>query len=139
MDFPLFLCPCYHSLGYSLSHQHLHIRFPAQGIATTTTMGTTMERTRRMSMCRHPLRLLLSKCSQCKHKCSRLCSKSWSTCKLLNLKHHPRRRGISLEIFSALSHLPFLMLWSRWMLMIGSSPLSRSCNWCSATTMRRCY
>jgi hypothetical protein len=31
--------------------------------------------------------------------------------------HH--RRGIVLEIFSALSHLPFLMLWGQWMLTIG--------------------
>jgi hypothetical protein len=41
-----------------------------------------------------------------------------------------------LEIFSALSRLPFLMLWSRWMLMIGSSLLRRSCKWCSAITVR---
>jgi hypothetical protein len=80
----------------------------------------------------------LSKCWLCKHKCFRLCSRPWSTCKLLNLKRHHRRRGIGLEMFSALSHLPFLMPWSRWMLMIGSSALRRSCKWCSATTVRRC-
>jgi hypothetical protein len=36
---------------------------------------------------------------------------------MLNPKCH-RRRGIGLEIFSAPSHQPFLMLWSQWMLMI---------------------
>jgi hypothetical protein len=44
----------------------------------------------------------------------------------------------SLKIFSAVSRLPFLMLWSRWMLMIHSSLLRRSCKWYSATTVRRC-
>jgi hypothetical protein len=133
----LFLCPCYRSLGYSLSHQRLYFRWPIQGTATTTTTEITMERTTRMSIRRHPLRLLLSKCSLCKHKCFRLCSRLWSICKLLNLKRHHQRRGIGLEIVSALSRLPFLMLWSRWILMIGSSLLRRSCKWCSATTVRR--
>jgi hypothetical protein len=134
MDFPLFFYPCYCSLGYSLSHQRLYFRWPTQGTAATTTMGRTI----RMSTHRHPIRLLLSKCWLCKHKCYRLCSRLWSTCKLLNLKRHHCCQGIGLEIFSALSRLPFLMLWSRWMLMIGSSLLRRSCKWCSATTMRRC-
>jgi hypothetical protein len=134
---PLVLYPCYCSLGNSLSHQHLYFRWPTQGTKTTT-MGTTTERTTRMSIRHHPLRLLLSKCWLCKHKCFRLYSRPWSTCKLLNLKRRPRHRGIGLEIFSALSCLSFLMWWSRWMLMIGSSPLRRSCKWCSATTMRRC-
>jgi hypothetical protein len=58
-----------------------------------------------------PLHLLLSKCWLYKHKCFRLCSTPWSTCRLLNLKHRHRRRGIGLEIFNALSHLPFLKLW----------------------------
>jgi hypothetical protein len=79
------------------------------------------------------------KCWLCKHKCFRLCSRPWSTCKLLSLKHRHRRRGIGLEIFSTLSRLPFPMLWSQWMLIIGSSLLRRSCKWCSATIMRRCY
>jgi hypothetical protein len=104
----------------------------------TTTTGTTTERTTKMLTCRHPLHLLLSKCWLCKHKCFRLCSRPWSTCRLLNLKHHHHCLGICLEIFSALRCLPFLKLWSRWMLTIGSSPLRRSCKWCSATTMRRC-
>jgi hypothetical protein len=138
MDFPLFLYPCYHSVGYSLSHQCLYFRWPTQGTTTTTTLRTTMGRTTRMSTRHHPLRLLLSKCWLCKHKCFRVCSRPWSTCKLLNLKHRHGRRGIGLEIFSALSRPPFLMLWSRWMLMIGSSLLKRSCKWCSVTTMRRC-
>jgi hypothetical protein len=47
----------------------------------------------------------------------------------------PRDR---LQIFSALSRLLFLMLWSRCMLMIDSSLLRRSCRWCSAATMKRC-
>jgi hypothetical protein len=100
--------------------------------------GATMERTTRTSIRCHPLRLLLSKCWLCKHKCFRLCSRPCSTCKLLKLKRCHHHRGIDLEIFSALSCLPFLMLWSRWMLMIGSSMLRRSCKCCSATTMRRC-
>jgi hypothetical protein len=132
--FPLFLHPCYRSLGYSLSYQCLYFRWPTQETATTT-----MERTTRMRIHRYPLYLLLSKCWLCKHKCFRLCSRPWSICKLLNLKHCHRCRGIGLEIFSALSHPPFLMLWSIWMLMIGSSPLRRSCKWCSATTERRSY
>jgi hypothetical protein len=135
MDFlPLILYSCYRSLGYSLSHPRLYFRWPTQGTPTTTTTGTTTERTTRMST--H--RLLLSKCWLCKHKCFRICSRPWSTCRLLNLKRRHGRRGIGLEIFNALSHLPFLMLWSRWMLMIGSSPLRRSCKWCSATIVRRC-
>jgi hypothetical protein len=139
MDFPLFLCPLYHSLGYSLSYQHLYFRWPTQGTATTTTLMTTMGRTTRMSTRHHPLHLHLSKCWLCKHKCFRLCSRPWSTCKLLDLKCRHHHRGIGLEIFSALSHRPFLILWSRWMLMIGSILLRRSCKWCSATTVRRCY
>jgi hypothetical protein len=140
MDFlPLILYPCYCSLGHSLSHQLLYFNWATQGTATTTITGKTMERTTRMSIRRHPLRLLLSKCWLCKHKCFRLCSKPWSTCRLLNLKRHHHRRGIGLEIFSALSYLHFLMPWSRWMLMISSSLLRRSCKWCSATTVRRCY
>jgi hypothetical protein len=135
--YPLFLYPFYHPLGHSLSHQCLYFRWPTQGTATTTTTGTTMERTTRMSIRHHPLHLILSKCWLCKHKCFRLCSKPWSTCRLLNLKRRHHCRGIGLEIFSALSRLPFLMPWSRWMLMIGSSPLRRSCKWCGATTMRR--
>jgi hypothetical protein len=60
-----------------------------------------------MSTHHHPLRLLLSKCWLCKHKCFKLCSRPRSTCKLLNFKHHHHCRGIGLEIFSALSHRPF--------------------------------
>jgi hypothetical protein len=133
--YPLFLYPCYRSLGYSLSHPRLYFRWPTQGMATTTTTGTTTERTTRMSTHHHPLCLLLSKCWPCKHKCFRLCNRPWSTCRLLNFKRHHRHQGIGLEIFNTLSHIPFLMLWSRWMLMIGSSLLRRSCRWCSATTL----
>jgi hypothetical protein len=130
--------PCYRSLGYSLSYRRLYFRWSTQEITTTTITGTTMGRTTRMSIHRNPLRLLLRKCWLCKHKCFRLCSRSWSTCKLLSLKRNHRRRVIGLEIFSTLSRLPFLMLWSRWMLMIVSSLLRRSCKWCIATTVRRC-
>jgi hypothetical protein len=124
----VFLYPYYRHLGYCLSHQCLYFRWPTQGTAiTTTTMGTTTKRTTSMSIHRHPLCLLLSKCWLCKHKCFRLCSRPWSTCRLHNLKRRHRCRGIGLEIFSALSHLPFLMRWSRWMLMTSSSLLRRSC------------
>jgi hypothetical protein len=88
--FSLFLYPCYRSLGYSLFHQCLHFRWPTQGTTTTTTMGTTIERTTRMSIHHHPLHPLLSKCWLCKHKCFRLCSRPWLACKLLNLP--PRDR-----------------------------------------------
>jgi hypothetical protein len=70
-------------------------------------LWTTMRRTTKMSTRHHPLHLLLSKCWLCKHKCFRPCSRPWSTCKLLSLKRHHHRRGISLEIFHALSSLPF--------------------------------
>jgi hypothetical protein len=85
---------------------------------------------------RHPLCLLLSKCWLCKHRCFRPCRSPWSTC-MHNPKRH-RRRGIGWEIFSALSRQPFLMMWSQWMLMIGSSLLRRSCKWYSAIIVRRC-
>jgi hypothetical protein len=137
MDFSIIPLPLLlFSWVYSLSHQRLYLRWPTQGTATTT-IGTTTERTTRMST-HHPLHQLLSKCWFCKHKCFRLCSRPWPTCRLLNLKRRHHHRGIGLEFFSALSHLPFTMLWSRWMLMIGSSLLRRSCKWCSATTMIRC-
>jgi hypothetical protein len=136
--FPLFHYRYYHPFGYSLSHQCLYFRWPTQGTTTTTTTGTTTEKTTRMSIRCHRLCLLLSTCWLCKHKCFRLCSKPWSTCRLLNLKCRHLSQGIGLKIFSALSRLPFLMLWSQWMLMIGSSLLRRSCKWCSATIMRRC-
>jgi hypothetical protein len=89
--YPIFLYSCYHSLGYSLSHQRLHFRWPTQGTATTIATETTLERTTRMSTHRHPLHLLLSKCWICKHKCFRLCCRPWSTCRLLNLKHRHHR------------------------------------------------
>jgi hypothetical protein len=60
---------------------------------------------------------------------------------LVNLHAQPKRhrhRGIGWEIFSALSRQPFLMPWSQWMLMIGSSLLRRSYKWYSATIVRRC-
>jgi hypothetical protein len=83
-----------------------------------------------------PLRLLLSKCWLCKHRCFILCSRPCSAY-MHNPKRH-RHRGIGWEIFSALCHQPFLMLWSRWMLMIGSSLLRRCCKWYSTTIVRRC-
>jgi hypothetical protein len=83
-----------------------------------------------------PLRLLLSKCWLCKHRCFRPCSRPRST-----YMHNPKChhcRGIGSEIFSALSRQHFLMLWTGWMLMIGPNLLRRSCKWYSATIMRRC-
>jgi hypothetical protein len=138
VNFPLFLYPCYRSFGYSLSHQHSYFRWPTQGTVSPPTMLRTMGRTTttKMPTHRHPLCLHLSKCWLCKHKCFRPCSRLWSTC-MLNPKHH-RHRGIGLEIFSALSRRPFLMLWSQWMLMTGSSLSRRSYKWCNATTVRRC-
>jgi hypothetical protein len=138
VDLPLFLYPCYRSFGYSLSHQYSYFRRPTQGTMSPPTTLKTMGRTITKTSTRcHPLRLLLSKCWLCKCKCFRPCSRPWSTC-----MHNPKchcRRGIGWKIFNALSHQPFLMLWSQWMLMIGSSLLRRSCKWCSATTKRRCY
>jgi hypothetical protein len=54
---------------------------------------------------------------------------------LLNLKRRHHRRGIGLEIFSALNRPPFLKLWSQWMLMIGSKSVEKKlqvvqCNNC---------
>jgi hypothetical protein len=135
---PLFLYPCYCSFGYSLSHLRSHFRWPTQGTMSPPTMLRTLGRTtttKTPTRC-HPRRLLLSKCWLCKHKYFRLYSRPWSTC-MLNPKHH-RRRGIGLEIFSAPSRQPFLMLWSPWMLMTKSSLLRRSYKWCNVTTVRGC-
>jgi hypothetical protein len=82
---------------------------------------------------RHPLRLLLSKCWLCRHRCFRPHSRPWSTCMHNPKRHH--RRGIGWEIFSALSRQPFLMLWCRCMLMIGSSLLRRSYKWYGAASL----
>jgi hypothetical protein len=137
VDLPLFLDPCYRSFEYSLSHLCSHFRWPTQGtVSPPTTLRTMGRTTMKMPTRHHPFRLLLSKCWLCKHKCFRPCSRQWSTY-MLNPKCHCRR-GISLEIFSAPSHQPFLMLWSQWILMIGSGLLRISCKWCNATTVRRC-
>jgi hypothetical protein len=137
VDLLLFLYPCHRCFGYSLSYQYSYFRWPTQGTMSPPTMLRTMGRTTtKMPTCHHPLRLLLSKCWLCKHKCFRPCNKPCSTY-MHDPKHH-RRRGIGCENFSELSHQSFPMLWSRWMLMIGSSLLRRSCKWCSATIMRRC-
>jgi hypothetical protein len=137
VDLPLFLYPCYYSFWYSLSHQYSYFRWPTQGTVSPPTVVKTMGRTTtKMPTHRHSLCLLLSKCWLCKHRCFRPCNRPWST-----YMHNPKRHcrhGTGWEIFSALSHQSFLILWSRWMLMIGSSPLRRSCKWCSAITVRRC-
>jgi hypothetical protein len=67
------------------------------------TMGraTTKKPTRH-----HPLCILLSKCWLCKHRYFRPCSRPWSTCMHNPKRHH--RRGISSEIFSALTTNRFL-------------------------------
>jgi hypothetical protein len=136
--FTTILFPCHHSFGYSLSHQSSYFIWSTQGTVSPPTMLKTMRRaTTKKPTRRHPLRLLLSKCWLCKHRCFRPCSKPWSTCMHNPKRHHHRRIGW--EIFSALSRQPFLMLWSRWMLMIDSSLLRRSYKWYCATIMRRCY
>jgi hypothetical protein len=129
--------PCHHSFGYSLSHQFSYFRWSTQGNTSPPTMLKTMGRaiTKKPTL-RHPLRLLLSKCWLCKHRCFRPRSRPWSACMHNPKLHHCR--GIGSEIFSALSHQPFLMLWTRWMLMIGSNLLRRSYKWYGATIMRRC-
>jgi hypothetical protein len=137
VDLTLFLYPCYRSLGYSLSHQYSDFRWATQGtMSLPTTLKTMGRTTTKMPTCRHPLRLLLSKCWLCNHKYFRPCNRLWSTC-MHNCKHH-HRRGIGWEIFSALSRQPFLMLWSQWMLMASSSLLRRSFKWCNTTIVRRC-
>jgi hypothetical protein len=124
--------------GYSLSHQHSYFRWPTQGTVSPPTMLRTMGRTTTTMMPtrRHPLRLLLSKCWPCKHNYFRPCIGPWSTYMLNPKCHH--YQGIGFEIFSALSHRPFLMLWSQWLLMTGLSLLRRSCKWCSAIIIRKC-
>jgi hypothetical protein len=137
MDLPQFLYPTYHSFGYSLSHQYSYFGWPTQGTVSLPTILKTMGRTTtKTATRRHPFRLLLSECWLCRHKCFIPCSRPWSTCMHNSKRHH--HRGIGWVIFSTLSHQPFLMLWSRWMLMIGSSLLRRSYKQCSATTVRRC-
>jgi hypothetical protein len=138
VDLPLFLYPCYRSFDYSLSHLRSHFRWLTKGTVSPPTMLRTMGRTTtaKMPTHRHSLRLLLSKCWLCKHKCFRPCSIPWSTC-----MHNPKRhyhRGIGWEIFSVLNRRPFLMLWSQLMLMTSSSLSRRSCKSCNVTTVRRC-
>jgi hypothetical protein len=137
MDLPLLFYPCYHSFGYSLSHQYSYFRWSTQGIASSPTMLKTMERitTKTPAHC-HPLCLLLSKYWLCKYRCFRPCSRSWST--YMNSPKYNRHRGIGWEIFSALRHQLFLMPWSQWILMIGLSLLRRSCKWCSVIIVKRC-
>jgi hypothetical protein len=136
VDLPLFLYPRYRSFGYSLSHQYSYFRWPTQGTLSPPTTLKTMGRTTTKTPTRHhPFRLLLSKCWLCRPKCFRPCSRLWST-----YMHNPKRHhhlGIGLGIFSAPCHQPFLMLWSQWMLMTGSSLLRRSYKWYNATTERR--
>jgi hypothetical protein len=104
--------PCHHSFGYSLSHQSSYFRWSTQGIVSSPTMLKIMEKsTTKKPTHLHPLCLLLRKCWLCKHRCFRSCSRPWSTCMHNPKRHH--RRGIGSEIFSALSHQPFLMLWTR--------------------------
>jgi hypothetical protein len=137
MDLPLSFFPYHYSFGYSISHQSSYLRWSTQETVSLPTMLNTMGRvTTKKPTHRHPLRLHLSKCWLCKHKCFRPCSRPRSTC-MHNPNRH-RHRGIGWEIFSALSHQPFLMMWSRLMLMIASGLLGRSCKWYSATIVTRC-
>jgi hypothetical protein len=99
VDLPLFLYPCYHSFGYSLSHLRSHLRWPTQGTVSPPTMLRIMRgTTTKKSTHHHHLCLLLSKCWLCKHKCFRPRSRAWSTCTLNPKRHH--HRGIGLAIFS---------------------------------------
>jgi hypothetical protein len=126
VDLRLSFFPRHHSLGYFLSHQSSYFRWSTQGTVSPPTMPKTTGRaTTKKPTRRHPPFLLLSKCWLFKHRCFRQCSRPWSTY-MHNSKRH-RRRGIGWEIFSTLSRQPFLMLWSQWMLIIGSSLLRRSC------------
>jgi hypothetical protein len=137
VDLPLSFLPCHYYFGYSLSHQSPYLRWSTQETMSPLTILKTMGRATTKKPTRHHiLRLLLSKCWLCKHICFRPCSRPWSTCMHNPTCHHCR--GIGWEIFSALSHQPFLMLWSRWMLMISSSLLRRSCKWYNVTIVRRC-
>jgi hypothetical protein len=94
--------PCDHSFGYSLSHQSSCFRWSTRGIVSLPTILKAMEKatTKKPTRC-HPLRLLLSKCKLCKHRCFRPYSRPWSTCMHNPKRHH--RRGIGSEIFSTLS------------------------------------
>jgi hypothetical protein len=90
--------PCHHSFGYSLSHQSSYFRWSTQGTMLPPIMLKTMGRaTTKKPTSHHPLRLLLSKCSLCKHKCFRPCSRPWSTCMHNPKCHH--RRGIGCDIW----------------------------------------
>jgi hypothetical protein len=121
--------PCHHSFGHSLSHQFSYFIWSTQGTVSPPTMLKIMGRAiTKKPTCRYPLRLLLSKCWLCKHRCFKPCNKPWSACMHNPKCHH--RRGIGSVTFSALS--------TRWMLMIGSNMLTRSCKWYSATIVRRC-
>jgi hypothetical protein len=98
--------PCYHSFGYSLSHQYSYFSWPTRGtMSPATTLKIMGRTTTKTSTHHHPLHLLLSKCWLCMHKCFRPCSRQWSTF-MPNLRHH-HHRGIGLEIFSAPSHQIF--------------------------------
>jgi hypothetical protein len=136
-EFTTIFFPCHHSFGYSLSHQSSYFRWSTRGTVSPPTMLKTMGKATTKKPTRlHPLRLLLSKCWLCKHRCFRPCSRSWSTCMHNPKRHH--HRGIGSEIFSVLSRQPFLILWTRWMLMIGSNMLRRSCKWYNTTIVRWC-
>jgi hypothetical protein len=86
MDLPLSFFPCHYSFGYSLSHQSSYFRWSPQGTVSPPTMLKTLGRaTTKKPSCRHPLRLLLSKCWLCKHRCFRPCIKT-----LVNLHPQPQ-------------------------------------------------
>jgi hypothetical protein len=137
--FPLFICPYYHSSWVFFISSTLTLQMAnTRNYNNNNAEDNNGENNQNVNP-PPPLHLLLSKCWLYKHKCFRLCRRPLSTCKLLNLKLRHRRQGIGLEIFSSLRHPPFLMLWSRWMLIIGSSLLRRSYKWCSTTIMGRCY
>jgi hypothetical protein len=101
VDLPLCFFPYHHSFGYSLSHQSSYFRWSTQGTVSPPTMLKTMGRaTTKKPTRHHPLCIPLRKCWLCRHRCSKPCSRPWSTC-MHNPKRH-RRRGIGCEIFSAL-------------------------------------
>jgi hypothetical protein len=134
VELPLFLYPCYCSFWEFFISSTLVLQMANTRNCNNNNAENNNGENNQDVNPPPPLRVLLSKCWLSKHKCFR----PWSTCKLLNPKCLHRRHGIGLEIFSALSHQPLLMLWSQWMLTIDSSLLKRNCKWCNATTLRRC-
>jgi hypothetical protein len=126
MELALFLYPCYRSSWEFFISSTLILHMANTRNRNNNAENNNGENNQDVNPPPSP-NLLLSKCWLSKHKCFRSCNRPCSTCKLLNSKRRHHRRGIGWETFRVLSCRPFLMLWSQWMLMIGSSLLRRSC------------